>query len=136
MPWFGFIHPLLAIFTFIYGLTIGQVSLSRLDDWDFPLRRVRKRTLIFFLLVVANFLLGLVVNIILGARGERVVLFAHLPIAIAITVFTLLATLITFSKGRLGELPEKMRWHPILVVISLALIMTIAFTALLKVLRI
>ncbi len=136
MPWYGFIHPLLAVFTFIYGLTIGQVSLSRLDDWDFPLRRVRKRTLIFFLLTVANFILGLVANIILGARGARVVLFAHLPMAIVIMVFALLATLITFSKGRFGELPEKMRWHPILVVVNLALILTMAFIALLKVLRI
>lgn len=136
MPWFGFIHPLLAVFTLGYGMTIGQISLSRLEDWDFPLRRVRKRTLIFFFLTLANFLVGLIVNIILAKTSARVKIFAHMPMAVVTVVLAFLAALLTFSKGRPGELPPRMRWHPMLVIASLALIMTMGFTALLKVLKI
>ncbi len=135
MPWYGFIHPVLAILTLIYGLNIGKVSLSRLGEWDFPLRRVRRRTFIFALLTILNLGLGLLVNTVLAGRGQRVELVAHLPLAILVSASALLATLVTFSKGPLGELPPRMRWHPILITIGLALIMTMGFIALLKIFR-
>ncbi|NPV14368.1 hypothetical protein HPY86_05500 [candidate division WOR-3 bacterium] len=136
MPWFGFIHPIMALGTFVYGLFIGQVSMTKLDDWDFPLRRVKKRTLIYFIFTLISGVFGLVVNAILRSQGRGVVIFAHMPLGIATVVAALLAFVVTMGKRKPGELPQSMRWHPVLVVISLALIMTMAFTALLKVLRI
>ncbi len=136
MPWFGFIHPIMALGTFVYGLFIGQVSMTKLDDWDFPLRRVKKRTLIYFVFTAISGIFGLVVNAILRSQGRGVVIFAHMPLGVATVVAALLALVVTTGKRKPGELPQSMRWHPVLVVISLALIMTMAFTALLKVLRI
>ncbi|MGB9741907.1 MAG: hypothetical protein ACP5JB_05285 [candidate division WOR-3 bacterium] len=137
MPWFGYIHPLLAIFTLGYGVTIGQLSLSRLGDWDFPLRRLRKRTLVYFLLTVVNVGIGLLVNTLLASRSQGVKLLAHLPLAIAVSVLALLALLVTYGRSRKpGELAPSLRWYPMLIVASLALIMTMGFTALLKVLKI
>jgi hypothetical protein len=135
MPWFGFIHPVLAILTLVYGITIGQITLARLGQWDFPLRRVRMRTFIYFLLTVFNLGLGLLMNAILAARGREVKLLLHLPLAITACALGFLATLTTFSKGKPGELAPTMRWHPVLIVASLALIMTMGFTALLKVVK-
>ena len=40
MPWYGFIHPLLAIGTLAVGLVTGQVSLTNINDWNFPMRRM------------------------------------------------------------------------------------------------
>lgn len=136
MPWFGFIHPIMALGTFVYGLFIGQVSMTKLDDWDFPLRRVKKRTLIYFVFTAISGVFGLIVNTILRSQGRGVVIFAHMPLGIATVVAALLAFVVTMGKRKPGELPQSMRWHPVLVVISLALIMTMALTALLKVLRI
>lgn len=133
MPWYGYIHPVLALLTFGYGVTIGQLTLSRLGEWDFPLRRLRQRTLIYFLLTLANLGLGLLVNAILAGQGRAVKLLAHLPLAIAAAVLALLATLVTYGKARPGEVPPSLRWHPLFTVASLALIMTMGFTALLKV---
>lgn len=135
MPWYGFIHPVLALVTLVYGLTIGKVSLSRLDEWDFPLRQVRKRTFIFALLTILNLGLGLLVNAILAGKGRGVHLVAHLALAILVAALALLATLVTFSKSRPGQLPPTMRWHPILLVASLALIMTMGFIVVLKVFK-
>lgn len=135
MPWFGFIHPVLAVFTLIYGILLGQVSLSRLGDWDFPLRRVRARTIIYFSLVVANLFLGLWISTILSGRGEEVKIFGHLPLAIIATAIIFLAALVTFGRALPGKLTPVMRWHPIMIVISLALIMTMGFTAILKLLK-
>lgn len=135
MPWYGYIHPVLALVTLIYGLTIGKVSLSRLDDWDFPLRLVRKRTFIFALLTILNLGVGLLVQAILVGSGKGFHLVAHLPLAILVVALALLATLVTFSKSRPGELPPIMRWHPILIVISLALTMTMGFITLLRVFK-
>ncbi|MGQ9708844.1 MAG: hypothetical protein ACUVUR_08255 [bacterium] len=135
MPWFGYIHPILAILTLVYGITIGQTTLSRMGQWDFPMRRVRVRTFIYFLLTVVNLGLGILINTILARRGGEVKLIIHLPLAIATSVLALLSTLVTFSKGKPGELAPMMRWHPVLVVASLALIMTMGFTALLKFLK-
>ncbi|MEO0009644.1 MAG: hypothetical protein ABIK51_03880 [candidate division WOR-3 bacterium] len=133
MPWYGYIHPVLALLTFGYGVTIGQLTLSRLGEWDFPLRRLRQRTLIYFLLTLANLGLGLLFNALLTGQGKAVRLLAHLPLAIAAAVLALLATLVTYGKARPGEVPASLRWHPLFTVASLALIMTMGFTALLKV---
>lgn len=136
MPWFGFIHPVLALGAFVYGLFIGQVSMSRLDDWDFPLRRVKRRTVIYFIFTVVSGVIGLLINIILRHQGRGVTIFAHLPMGFAVVVTAFLATVVTMGKRRPGELPQSMRWHPLLIVISLALIMTMGLTALLKILKI
>ncbi len=136
MPWFSFIHPILATFTLIYGVLLGQKSLSRLGDWDFPLRRVRTQTVIYFLLVAGNLFLGLTVNAILSGRGQEIEFFGHLPLAIVTVVLVLLAALVTFGRYQFGKLSPIMRWHPILIVLSLALIMTMGFTAVLKLLKI
>jgi fatty acid desaturase len=137
MRWYGYIHPLLAIVTLFYGVTIGQLALSRLDDWDFPLRRLRTRTLIYFILTVINIGLGLLFNFLLSQSGKPMKLLAHLPLAITVSVLALLATIITYSRSKKpGELAPSLRWHPLLITASLALIMTMGFTALLKVLKI
>ncbi|MEO0079411.1 MAG: hypothetical protein ABIK44_01880 [candidate division WOR-3 bacterium] len=135
MPWFGFIHPALALFTLFYGLRIGQTSLTKLADWDFPLRVMRARTLRYFLLTVANLILGFVFQIVLAAQGRPVRLLGHLPLAIAVVLLTLFADLATFGRQKPGELPRMIRWHPILVIASLALILTMGFTGLLKLFR-
>jgi hypothetical protein len=137
MPWFAYIHPLLAIFTLGFGLSIGQLSLSRLGDWDFPLRHLRFRTLLYFILTVVNLGIGLFVDTLLGVHGRAVKLLAHLPLAIAVAVLALLALLVTYGKSRKpGELAPALRLYPMLIIASLALIMTMGFTALLKVLKI
>ncbi|MEO0071367.1 MAG: hypothetical protein ABIK39_04715 [candidate division WOR-3 bacterium] len=135
MPWYGFIHPVLAVLTLIYGIILGQVSLSRLGEWDFPLRRVRTQTIIYFSLVVVNLFLGLWISTILSGRGEEVKIFGHLPLAIISTALIFLAALVTFGRSQPGKLTPFMRWHPIVVVLSLALIMTMGFTAILKLLK-
>ncbi len=135
MPWYGFIHPLMALGTFVYGLFIGQVSMTKLDDWDFPLRRVKKRTLIYFVFTAITGIFGLMVNTIFRSQGRGVVIFAHMPLGIANVLAAFFALIVTMGKRKPGELPPSMRWHPILVVISLALVLTMGFTALLKVLK-
>lgn len=135
MPWYGFIHPVLALLSLVYGLGVGQVSLSKLGDWDFPLRTLRRRSFFFFLLCVGNLLLGLFVNLQLRSQGRGVVLTAHLPLAIGACITAGLAVLATFSPGKPGETPPLLRWHPILSVVSLGLILTNGFVVLLKFLR-
>ncbi|MBM3314843.1 hypothetical protein FJY71_03245 [candidate division WOR-3 bacterium] len=119
-----------------YGLTVGQTSLSRLGEWDFPLRRLRWRTFFFFLLCIVNLLIGLFVNAQLRAQGRGIELTAHLLISIATCVLALLAALVTFSPGRPGEIPPLLRWHPVLSVASLGLILTNGLLALLKILKV
>jgi len=135
MPWFGFIHPLAALLTFVYGLRIGQVSLSKLADWDFPLRRIRTRSLRFFLFTVANLGLGLFFTAILAGQGRSVRLPGHRVLGIAVVVASLAAVFATFGKSRPGQLPKTMRWHPIATVISLALILTMGFLGLLTLVK-
>ncbi len=137
MPWYGFIHPILAIITFVYGTTIAQLTISKLEEWDFPLHRLQKRSMIYFLLTLANLILGFLFNTILANQGRRIVLLAHSPMAVTATILALLATLVTRVKSRRpGELPPVIRWHPLLAIASLALIMTMGFLALLKLLKI
>lgn len=133
MPWYGFIHPVLAVGTMVYGIATAQTSIKRLGDWDFPLRRQRTRSTVFFLLCVANMVLGFVVRIILRAQASDVALTFHAPLAIITVVLALGASLVTFSQGkRPGELPNLMRLHPWLVVVAVVIIMTMGFIGLLK----
>ncbi|GEM_PF-614035 len=137
MPWYGFLHPIFAIITFVYGATIAQLTLSKLEEWDFPLRRLRQRTLIYFLLTLGNLVLGILFNTILASQGHQVKLLAHIPMAIAVCILALLATFVTHIRTqRPGELPHSIRWHPLFTVASLAIIMTMGLLALLKVLKI
>ena len=52
MPWYGFIHPLLAIGAIALGLVTAQTSLSKVSDWDFPMRRQRSRSIYFLMLCI------------------------------------------------------------------------------------
>ena len=134
MPWYGFIHPLVAVGTLALGLVTGQTSLSKMTEWDFPLRKQRTRSIFFFLLTVLNFVLGMVVTTALRGGGFKVKLTGHMPLAIAIMVLAMLAALVTFTRGRAGEVSGAMRLHPLLVIAALALIFTNGFLTILAVL--
>lgn len=132
MPWYGFLHPALALFTMVYGVRVAQTSVSRLAEWDFPLRRQRTRTVIFFLLCVANLLLGFVVQIFLRAQAREVKLTLHVPFAAIVVVFSVLASLVSFSRPRQpGEVPELMRLHPWILILAIVVMMTMTIIALL-----
>ncbi len=133
MPWYGFIHPILAIFTLVYGFITAETSLRRLTDWDFPLRRQRTRSTVFFLLSVANMVLGFVVRLILRAISRDIKLTFHVPLAITTVILALAASLVTFSQPpKPGELPGPMRLHPWLLVLAVVMIMTMGFLVLLS----
>jgi len=135
MPFYAFVHPALAVFTLVWGIAVGQVSLAKLAEWDFPLRRVRSRTIVYFLLCVANLGMGLVAAALLAGIGREPKLPLHLVLGIIVCVLALLAALTSFGRSRPGEAPDLMRWHPILVVASLALILTQGFLSGLTLLR-
>jgi len=132
MPWYAFIHPLLAIGTLVLGLVTAQTSLSKVSEWDFPMRRQRSRSIAFLLLCIANFIIGLFVN--LGLRGihKGVELSGHMTLSIIILVAALGGALITFSRSEPGQTPPQMRWHAILTIAAVALMMTLAFLTGLK----
>ncbi len=133
MPWYGFIHPLAALATFAYGMTTAQISVSKLREWNFPLRRQRMRSTVFFLLCVGNLVLGFLATLLMRGRGLDIRLPAHLPLAIATTVLALLASVVTFGRPkRPGELSPVMRLHPALLVIAGVLMLTTAMLWLLK----
>jgi len=127
MPWYGFIHPVLAVVTIGLGLVTAQTSLSKISDWDFPLRRQRGRTIIFFLLVIANFIIGLFVNAGLRVIHKGVNITGHLLLSIIVLAVGFLATLVTFARSRPGETPPLMRWHSMLLIAALALMLTMGF---------
>ncbi len=127
MPWYGFIHPLLAIPTIWLGLVTAQTSLTKISDWDFPLRRQRYRSIIFVLLCVGNFAIGLFVNVALRGLHRGVKITGHLPLSIFVLAAALLAALITFARGRPGETPPIMRWHAVLSIATVAVILTMGF---------
>lgn len=127
MPWFGFIHPVLAIATLALGLVTAQTSLSKISDWDFPLRRQRSRSITFLLLCVANFGLGLFVGTALREIHKSVKITGHLPLSIIVLVAAFLAALVTFARSRPGEISPLMRWHSILLIAAVALILTMGF---------
>jgi hypothetical protein len=124
MPWYGYIHPLFALAALALGLVTGQTSLSKLTHWDFPLRTQRYRSVFFFLMTVVNFVLGLIVATELRGHGFRTRLTGHTPLAVVTMVLAMLAAIVTFTRGRSGEVSGMMRLHPLLVVAALALIFT------------
>jgi hypothetical protein len=127
MPWYGFIHPLLAVATIALGLVTAQTSLTKSADWDFPLRRQRSRSIIFVLLCVGNFAIGLFVNVALRGLHKGVKITGHLPLSIFVLVAAFLAALVTFARSRPGEISPLMRWHAMLSIAALAVILTMAF---------
>lgn len=132
MPWYGFIHPVLAIGSIALGLVTAQTSLSRVSDWDFPMRRQRSRTIYFLLLSIANFVMGLVVNLALRSIHKGVVLSGHLTLSIIVLVCAFAATLLTFTRSEPGKTPPHMRWHATFMVAAVALILTMGFLTGLK----
>jgi len=132
MPWYGFIHPVLALGALALGLVTAQTSLSKVSDWDFPMRRQRSRSIAFLLLCIANFVIGLFVN--MGLRGihKGVVLSGHMPLSIVVMVAAFVAALITFTRSQPGQTPPQMRWHAVLTILATALILTMAFLTGLK----
>jgi hypothetical protein len=134
MPWYGFIHPLLAVGTLALGLVVGQTSLSRMTDWDFPLRKQRTRSIYFFLLTVLNFVLGMVVMTALRGGGYKTRLTGHMVLAIGIMVLAMLAAIVTFTRGRNNEVSGAMRLHPLFIIGALALIFTNGFLTILALL--
>jgi len=136
MPWYGFIHPLLAIGTLAVGLVTGQVSLTNINDWNFPMRRQRYRSIVFFLMCVANFLIGLGAAALIRGHGGKVKLAGHMPLAVIAMIFSLAAALVTFTKSRPGDLSGLMRLHPVLIVVSLAVIFTMGFITVLAIFHI
>jgi Mn2+/Fe2+ NRAMP family transporter len=127
MPWYGYMHPAMVVITFGLGLATAQTSISKMNDWDFPMRRQRSRTIVFFLLCLANFAVGLFVNTALRGIHHGVKLTAHLPVSIAVMVVAFAAALVTFARSRPGEVATVMRWHSILMVACLALVLTMGF---------
>jgi hypothetical protein len=132
MPWYGFIHPLIAIGSIALGLVTAQTSLSKVSDWDFPMRRQRSRTIYFFLLCIVNFVMGLLVNLALRGIHKGVVLSGHLTLSIIVMVLALGATLLTFTRSEPGQTPPHMRWHATFMVAAVALILTMGFLTGLK----
>lgn len=133
MPWYGFIHPLLALGTLALGLVTAQVSLSKVSDWDFPMRRQRSRSIFFLLLCMANFIMGLFVN--MGLRGihKGVELSRHLTLSIIVLAAALIAALLTFTRSEPGQTPPHMRWHATLMILAVALMLTMTFLTGLKI---
>jgi hypothetical protein len=127
MAWYVFVHPVLALGALAIGLVTAQTSLSKANDWDFPLRKQRTRSVIFFLLCVVNFSAGLFVNTVLKGVHKGIELTAHLPMSIIVLVLTLLAALVAFSPGKPGKPSPLMRYHSIITTIALALILTMGF---------
>jgi hypothetical protein len=132
MPWYGFIHPVLAIGTLALGLVTAQTSLSKVSDWDFPMRRQRSRTIAFLLLCIANFIIGLFVN--MGLRGihKGVVLSGHMTVSIIVLIAALGAALLTFTRSEPGQTPPHMRWHATIMIAAVALMLTMTFLVGLK----
>lgn len=132
IPWYGFIHPVVSLLTLAYGLTIAQVGLTRINDWDYPLRQQRNRTIAYFLLCVGNFLLGLLFATLIRGRGAELKLPGHMALSIVVLVVTAAATVVTFGKTRMGEVAQVTRSHPVLMVISLAGVLTMGFLTALR----
>ncbi|MFO7675451.1 MAG: hypothetical protein R6X12_03940 [bacterium] len=133
MPWYGFIHPVLAVGTLVYGVRAAQVSMSKVLDWDFPLRRQRTRSIIFFLLCIANLIVGFAANALMRGRGLDVRLTAHLPLAIVVIAFALVAAVVTYTRPpRPGTVSGLMKLHHWFLIIPSVLILSMGFTGLLK----
>ena len=127
MPWYGFIHPLLALGTIALGLVTAQTSLSKVSDWDFPMRRQRSRSISFLMLCIVNFIIGLFANMGLRSIHKGVVLSGHLTLSIIVLVAALIAALVTFTRSEPGKTPPHMRWHATLLIAAVALMLTMTF---------
>jgi hypothetical protein len=131
MPWYGFIHPILAVGTMYFGVRVAQVSMSRVLEWDFPLRKQRVNSIIFFLLCVANLVVGYVANAAMG-EGDQVKLTLHVPMAFAVVILSALAGLVTFTRSRKpGEVSGPMKIHHWLIFIPAVIILAMGMTGLL-----
>ena len=131
MPWYGFIHPILALGTMVYGVRVAQVSMSRVLDWDFPLRRQRAHSIVFFLLCVANLVIGYLANAGMG-EGQQVKLTFHVPLAFIVVIMSVFAGLVTFTRSRKpGEVSGLMKFHHWLIFIPAVIILAMAMTGLL-----
>lgn len=132
MPWYGFIHPIVAIATLVFGIMTAQTSMSRTEYWDFPVRKQRMRSVVYFLLCIANLVMGFLFAAALRGRGVDVKLSLHIPLAIGASAMALLSAAVTFTRSRRsGELAPLMRYHGWFVAISLAMVLTMAFTGVL-----
>lgn len=132
MPWYGFIHPALALGTIALGLVTAQTSLSKVSDWDFPMRKQRSRSIAFLMLAIVNFILGLFVNMALRGIHKGVGLSGHLTLSIIVLVAALGAALVTFTRSEPGQTPPHMRWHATLMIAAVALMLTMTFLVGLK----
>ena len=132
MPWYGFIHPVIAIGSIALGLVTAQTSLSKVSDWNFPMRRQRSRSITFLLLCIANFVMGLLVNLGLRSIHKGVVLSGHMTLSIIVLVAAFGATLITFTSSEPGKTPPHMRWHATFMIAAVALMLTMTFLVGLK----
>ena len=110
----------------------AQTSLSKVSDWDFPMRRQRSRSIAFLMLCIANFVMGLLVNMGLRSIHKGVVLSGHITLSIIVMVAAFGAALITFTRSQPGQTPPHMRWHATLTIAAIALILTMAFLTGLK----
>lgn len=133
MPWYGYIHPAAALFTLVYGIRTAQLSMSKVEDWDFPLRRIRTQTVLFTLFCVVNLVLGFVGNAIMAGVGKQVRLSGHIVLAIGIVVLAILAAVTTFTRSRKpGEVSPYMKFHGWAIAVALAAMLAMLFTAILK----
>ena len=132
MPWYGFIHPVIAIGSIALGLVTAQTSLSKVSDWDFPMRRQRSRSIAFLMLCIANFVMGLLVNMGLRNIHKDVVLSGHMTLSIIVLIAAFGAALLTFTRSESGKTPPHMRWHATFVVAAVALMLTMTFLVGLK----
>ncbi len=127
MPWYGFVHPILAIGTLALGLVTAQTSLSKVSDWDFPMRLQRSRSIAFLMIGIVNLIVGLFVNMGLRNIHKGVVLPGHLTLSIIVLVAGFVAALITFTRSEPGKTPPHMRWHATLLIVAVALMLTMTF---------
>ncbi|MEO0078879.1 MAG: hypothetical protein ABIK86_07785 [candidate division WOR-3 bacterium] len=133
MPWYAFIHPVLALGTIALGVVIGQTSLARINDWNFPLRQQRYRSVIFLIMVAVNFVIGLVATALIRGAGREFRLPAHRTLAIVALILAALAALVTFSRGPRGEVSSVMRLHPVIMILVLVVLFTMGFITALSV---
>ncbi len=132
MPWYAFVHPALALGTIALGLVTAQTSLSKVSDWDFPMRRQRSRTIAFLMLAIVNFIIGLFVNLALRGIHKGVVLSGHMTLSIIVLVAGFIAALLTFTRSEPGRTPPQMRWHATFMIAAVALMLTMTFLVGLK----
>jgi magnesium-transporting ATPase (P-type) len=133
MPWYGFLHPLMAIGTIAFGVVTAQTSLARINEWNFPLRKQRYRSVVLLMMVAVNFVVGFIVTAFIRGPGRELKLPGHRPLAVVAIVLAVLCALVTFTKGKRGELPSPMRLHPVMMMVLLVVMFTMGFITVLSV---